>query len=60
MSPLRLFISHSHQDKPLAGALQTLLAEMFGDAIAIDYSSDDAPARGIRAGGTVRPMRSEP
>lgn len=52
MSPLRLFISHSYQDKALAGALQTLLAEMFQDAIAVDYSSDDAPAGGIRAGGT--------
>ena len=52
MSTIRLFISHSHQDKLLADALHTLLTEAFGDSIAIDYSSDDAPGGGIRAGGT--------
>src|SRR6186997_3173037 len=52
MSALRLFISHSHQDKALASALQALLTEVFGDSVAIQYSSDDAPGGGIRAGGT--------
>jgi hypothetical protein len=52
MAPIRLFISHSHADKVLADALKRLLRETFKDAVAIDYSSDDAPEGGIRAGGT--------
>jgi hypothetical protein len=52
MSRIRLFVSHSHRDKALADALQVLLAGVFGNAIEIDYSSDDAPGGGIRAGGT--------
>ena len=52
MSRLRVFISHARQDKELADALRALLTETFGEAIAIDYSSDDAPGGGIRAGET--------
>ena len=52
--PLRVFISHAHEDKVLAAALQRLIFDVFppGDAqnVKVDYSSDDAPAGGPAAG----------
>ena len=52
--PLRLFISHAHEDKSVAAALQQLISEVFpsGDSqsVKVDYSSDDAPTQGPAAG----------
>jgi len=53
---LRLFISHAHEDKLLADALQSLIAGVFpsgaAQTVRVDYSSDDAPRQGIGAGAT--------
>jgi len=52
--PLRMFISHAHEDKVLAAALQRLIFEVFPpgetQTVKVDYSSDDAPAHGPAAG----------
>jgi hypothetical protein len=52
--PLRMFISHAHEDKALAAALQRLIFDVFlpGDTqtVKVDYSSDDAPGQGPAAG----------
>jgi hypothetical protein len=54
MRSLRLFISHSHEDKQLADALKALIRRVFpprsGQTVRVDYSSDDAPGGGIEPG----------
>ena len=52
--PLRLFISHAHEDKHLATALEKLIHDVFPaadtQAVRVEYSSAEAPERGPAAG----------
>lgn len=47
---MRIFLSHSHVDSPIATALKILLGDMFGDRVAVSYSSDESPEGGIEPG----------
>jgi hypothetical protein len=51
MPPIRVFISHSHQDKVLASALNALLTEIFRDAITIKLGVTLEPRDGEIADG---------
>jgi len=47
---VRIFLSHSHLDRSIAAALKTLLDDLFGDRVAVSYSSDESPEGGIAPG----------
>lgn len=45
-----IFISHTHADKPIADLLRTLLDEVFGERVRINYSTNVTLRGGIGAG----------
>lgn len=47
---MKIFLSHSHLDFPIADALKTLVDDLFGEHVSVSYSSDDAPEGGIGPG----------
>jgi hypothetical protein len=54
--PLRVFISHAHDDKRLAAALESLISGVFQagatKTVLVEYSSDSAPGGGITPGAS--------
>src|SRR5215212_1266654 len=46
----KVFISHAHDDKALADAVRELFTGVFGNHVAIGYSSDRSSGGGIEAG----------
>lgn len=45
-----IFISHTHSDQVIADALQQVINELFGDRVAVKYSTNKELAGGINAG----------
>jgi len=47
---VQIFLSHSHQDGRIATALADLIESLFGDLVAVEYSSDESAGDGIGPG----------
>lgn len=48
---MNVFISHTHEDKPIADAVSAYLKKFFEDSVQVRYSSDSSPdSSGPRAG----------
>lgn len=47
---MKVFLSHSHSDRILADGMRDLLANVFGDKIDVEYSSDRSAGGGIAPG----------
>ena len=45
-----IFISHTHNDQPIADALAKLVAEIFGERVLVNYSSKKEREGGITPG----------
>jgi hypothetical protein len=52
---LAIFLSHSHHDRAIAGALASLVADLFGNKVSVDYSSDQNAGGGIPPGAQWLP-----
>jgi hypothetical protein len=52
---LSIFLSHSHHDQAIAGALASLVDQIFGDQVTVDYSSDQTADGGIPPGAEWLP-----
>ena len=48
--PLQIFLSHSSLDREIAAALKTLVQDLFGKGVAVEYSSDQEAGGGIPPG----------
>jgi hypothetical protein len=46
----KVFVSHSHPDKPLVDALATLIKNIFGSSVSLSISSEKAGKEGVEAG----------
>jgi hypothetical protein len=47
---MQIFLSHSHLDRAIAEALSTLLRDMFGERVHVEYSSDQTAGGGVPPG----------
>ena len=47
---LKIFLSHSHDDRVIADALASLIEDVFDDAVSVSYSSDEGAGEGIPPG----------
>lgn len=56
---LHIFLSHSSIDGKIADALRTLLNDLFGDGIAVEFSSDQKAGGGIPPGENWLPWINE-
>jgi len=56
---LQIFLSHSSIDGKIADALRTLLSDLFGDGIAVEFSSDQKAGGGIPPGEKWLPWINE-
>jgi len=57
--PLQVFLSHSSIDGKIADALQTLLYDLFGKGVAVEFSSDQKAGGGIPPGEKWLPWINE-
>jgi hypothetical protein len=57
--PLRVFLSHSSQDREIAEEIKELFGDVFDGQVAVDFSSDQAAGGGIPPGEQWLPWISE-
>jgi hypothetical protein len=55
---LKIFLSHSHDDRAIAAALASLIGDLFGDMVGVSYSSDQNAGGGIPPGAQWLPWIS--
>lgn len=48
--PKKIFVSHSHPDKPLVDALKKLIESIFKNSVLLSISSEKAEEEGVEAG----------
>ena len=56
---VKIFLSHSHQDRAIAGALAKLITDIFGGNVSVTHSSDQAAGGGIPPGAKWLPWVTE-
>jgi hypothetical protein len=57
--PLRVFLSHSSQDREIAEEIKALFGDVFDGQVAVDFSSDQASGGGIPPGEQWLPWITE-